>query len=102
MPQPIKMQTRPVMASAAIRVRVCVLAMISGMTVPTPPEMACAALMTMYETLNPTTVSVTTTITNPTVPAAAPTASAYLAPVANETDRYPRYRRGYGRTNTTS
>ncbi|CFN67727.1 Uncharacterised protein [Bordetella pertussis] len=52
------------------------------MIVPTPPAMAWAAEITMYEILKPTPVSVTTPITRPTVPAAAPTASAYLAPVS--------------------
>ena len=41
----------------------------------------------MYESLKPTPVSVTTPITMPTVAAAAPTASAYLAPVSNASTR---------------
>ena len=51
----------------------------------------------MYDSLKPTPVSVTTPITMPTVAAAAPTASAYLAPVSNAVDgsllRDPRLRR---------
>jgi hypothetical protein len=48
---------------------------------PTPPATACAAPVMMVLSLKPTPVSVTTPITMPTVAAAAPTASAYLAPV---------------------
>ena len=42
--------------------------------------MSAAVEVTMNEILNPTPVSVTTPTTIPTVAAAAPTASAYLAP----------------------
>ncbi|MNO08027.1 hypothetical protein D3C81_2304830 [compost metagenome] len=55
--------------------------------------MDCAAEITMYEILKPTPVSVTTPITIPTVPAAAPTASAYLAPVSKASYRSRRRKR---------
>ncbi len=54
-----------------------------GSTATTPEAIDCAADVTMYDSLKPTPVSVTTPITMPTVAAAAPTASAYLAPISN-------------------
>ena len=44
----------------------------------------------MVDSLKPTPVSVTTPITMPTVAAAAPTASAYLAPVSNASTSVPK------------
>ncbi len=56
-----------------------------GSTASTPVAIDCAADVTMYDILKPTPVSVTTPMTMPTVAAAAPTASAYLAPISNAT-----------------
>ncbi len=53
----------------------------AGKSEPMPPATTCAAPVMMLLSLKPTPVSVTTPITMPTVAAAAPTASAYLAPV---------------------
>ncbi|MNL61528.1 hypothetical protein D3C87_1854670 [compost metagenome] len=47
MPQPIRMQTMPVMISAATSVSDCVLAMASGITTDATPAMDCAAEITM-------------------------------------------------------
>ncbi len=55
-----------------------------------PPATACAAPVMMVDSLKPTPVSVTTPITMPTAAAAAPTASAYLAPVSNASTSTPR------------
>ncbi|MNR39506.1 hypothetical protein D3C85_1577210 [compost metagenome] len=81
-PQPMRMQTTPVMISAATSVIDCMSAMASGIRKAAPLASTCEAEITMYEILKPTPVSVTTPITMPTAPAAAPTASAYLAPVS--------------------
>ncbi|KAG1166341.1 hypothetical protein G6F35_018247 [Rhizopus arrhizus] len=81
------MQTMPVMISAASSVSACMLAMASGMIMAAPPASTCDAEITMYEILKPTPVKVTTPITIPTAPAAAPTASAYLAPAHQDAAR---------------
>jgi hypothetical protein len=70
-----------VMNSAASSVTVLASVQPVGSTASTVEAIDCAAEVTMNETLKPTPVSVTTPITIPTVAAAAPTASAYLAPV---------------------
>ena len=75
------MHTKAVMVRATMSVRVCGEARAAGMSEPTPPATACEAVVMMVLSLKPTPVSVTTPITSPTLPAAAPTASAYLAPV---------------------
>ena len=81
------MHTRPVITSATSRVTVCGATSAAGISVPTPPATPCAAPVMMVLSLKPTPVSVTTPITMPTVAAAAPTASAYLAPVAKASTR---------------
>ncbi|KAG0760016.1 hypothetical protein G6F22_019231 [Rhizopus arrhizus] len=83
----------PVMISAASSVSACMLAMASGMIMAAPPASTCDAEITMYEILKPTPVKVTTPITIPTAPAAAPTASAYLAPVSKASYRSRQRRR---------
>ena len=82
MPQPSRMHTRPVIARATRSVSDFTSAIDAGNRPPTPPAVACAAWVMMVLSLKPTPVSVTTPITRPTVAAAAPTASAYLAPVS--------------------
>ena len=82
MPQPSRMHTRPVIARATRSVSDFTSAIDAGNRPPTPPAVACAACVMMVLSLKPTPVSVTTPITRPTVAAAAPTASAYLAPVS--------------------
>ena len=87
MPQPISTQTSAVMNSAASSVSVFASTRPDGRKAIAVSAMVCAAEVTMYEILKPTPVSVTTPITIPTVAAAAPTASAYLAPVSNASTR---------------
>ncbi len=89
MPQPIRMQTTPVMTSAASSVSDGVLMIAAGITDESAPEMAVAQPVMMKLILKPTPVSVTTPITMPTVAAAAPTARAYLAPVSNASTSTP-------------
>ena len=89
MPQPIRIHTSPVMTSAHNSVSDCIDARADGTTADSPPAIACAAPVMMKLILNPTPVSVTTPITMPTVAAAAPTASAYLAPVSSASTSTP-------------
>src|SRR5262249_35270869 len=86
-PQPMSTHTRPVMNSAASSVNAFGSTQPLGNSETTVDEIDCAAEVTMNEILKPTPVSVTTPITMPTVAAAAPTASAYLAPVSNATTK---------------
>ena len=81
------MQTRPVITSAAMSVSDFMSVHDEGSTADMKVAIVAAADVITYDSLKPTPVSVTTPMTMPTVPAAAPTASAYLAPVSNASMR---------------
>ena len=72
-----------VITSAHSSVSDCADASAAGTTLDMALASVWAALVMMKLILKPTPVSVTTPITTPTVAAAAPTASAYLAPVSS-------------------
>src|SRR3546814_3711044 len=67
MPQPIRIQTMPVMMSVKRSVKPCGENQAAGSTVPIQPAISAAVEVTMKDSLKPTPVRVTTPMTMPTV-----------------------------------